>query len=687
MLLKRLELKRFRKFSHQVISFAPGLNIICGPNESGKSTLRTALTTVLFGNPTSTSELTRELTTWGGGEKFELRLDYVDENNMECNLRKDFAGKKIFLIKGEESLRTFKSIQASIVGTLGIPSEDLFRLCASLDVRTLGNLGTQVERRQVNKMLAGMITGTDTGGDVLQALKKLKDTLALLGKGIRGQAVKTPGPIKGNRDRLLQLKSQQKQLQATLASHREKSNEHNQIEQAVENSEKRGADLDHLLSSNKKIMESEKRRNELVALETELENQDKTRKDAEKELHEIETKMVSFSFGAWGDADSERLRQLELEIAQCAGQIKNHAKPEKSNGKYFFVLGGIAVFVGLILFLYQWIPALMFLLAGSGIMLGGTMKQKKIRTQAQKELEGLQEKEGALASLQHECADCISKTGYQSSEEIFQEWPKYRELQIKKNAWAQRLQAQMPVDAVRWQTVRRELRMTEDMLGENDLMTLKLSAQDAAAFQREFDDLLNRRQVLTDKKRQLKVLLDHEQTHQDDLYNVEEEIDAVTETLQRLESQEQLFEKTHALLDRARRDTLNPARKVLEERAGEFMAVFSQKRYTNIAVDDEDLSCKILIPETGTWENPQVLSQGTYDQFYLSLRFALSEVLTDGKPAPIFLDEPLAAFDEHRVQATLEMLKLVAKKRQILFFTCKQDYHAAADHVVDLSLA
>jgi recombinational DNA repair ATPase RecF len=43
MLLQRIALERFRQFDQQEYTFQPGLNIIKGPNEVGKTTLQEAI--------------------------------------------------------------------------------------------------------------------------------------------------------------------------------------------------------------------------------------------------------------------------------------------------------------------------------------------------------------------------------------------------------------------------------------------------------------------------------------------------------------------------------------------------------------------------------------------------------------------------------------------------------------------
>lgn len=48
----RLRLRNFRKFADLEIEFAPGLNVVKGPNEAGKTTLQRAIALALLGRPT-----------------------------------------------------------------------------------------------------------------------------------------------------------------------------------------------------------------------------------------------------------------------------------------------------------------------------------------------------------------------------------------------------------------------------------------------------------------------------------------------------------------------------------------------------------------------------------------------------------------------------------------------------------
>ncbi len=64
------------------------------------------------------------------------------------------------------------------------------------------------------------------------------------------------------------------------------------------------------------------------------------------------------------------------------------------------------------------------------------------------------------------------------------------------------------------------------------------------------------------------------------------------------------------------------------------------------------------------------LSQGTVDQAYLSLRLAISKLISDGKQIPVFLDDSLSFYDDKRTLAALKFLNEYAIDTQMIMFTC-----------------
>ena len=77
-------------------------------------------------------------------------------------------------------------------------------------------------------------------------------------------------------------------------------------------------------------------------------------------------------------------------------------------------------------------------------------------------------------------------------------------------------------------------------------------------------------------------------------------------------------------------------------------------------------------------EGNTVLSDGTADQLFLSLRLAAIELYLDQYIAvsketmPIILDDILVNFDDNRTIATLDCLAKLSEKSQVILFTHHQ---------------
>lgn len=80
------------------------------------------------------------------------------------------------------------------------------------------------------------------------------------------------------------------------------------------------------------------------------------------------------------------------------------------------------------------------------------------------------------------------------------------------------------------------------------------------------------------------------------------------------------------------------------------------------------------------------LSQGTIDQLYVSLRLAIGEVMGEKHQLPFIIDDAFVHFDSTRLNRILPILTSISKKKQIIFFTCKQEIleNIASENKVDL---
>jgi len=302
---------------------------------------------------------------------------------------------------------------------------------------------------------------------------------------------------------------------------------------------------------------------------------------------------------------------------------------------------------------------------------------------AKTQLEAQQRQQQRMAEQAQERQSWETRTGL-VPEALLKALPAFQKLEQDKAALERSLREIETVDEAQWKIVRRELRLSQDTLEDPEMLALCLKPQDMAQKERERQTLgvqveENRRQ-----RDRIQAILEHDLLHADMLSELDEKIIELQERLAYLEQQARVGQLAADGLEQARRATLHPARQILENEAGHLLGLISQGRYTRVSVDDEDLACRVFIAETQREEDPGILSQGTFDQFYLSLRLALGDILASGKKPPLLLDDPFATFDPERQERFLNWLKVRAQEQQVLIFTCRPDYLRLADKVIDL---
>jgi len=99
MIIKRITINRFRAIKHEkTFEFSSGLNVIKGSdNEAGKTSLRMALVSALFQDPTTSNKNILSQTSWGTNEPWEITLEF-ESNNITYRLIKSL--KKTKNLKG-----------------------------------------------------------------------------------------------------------------------------------------------------------------------------------------------------------------------------------------------------------------------------------------------------------------------------------------------------------------------------------------------------------------------------------------------------------------------------------------------------------------------------------------------------------------------------------------------------------
>lgn len=107
----------------------------------------------------------------------------------------------------------------------------------------------------------------------------------------------------------------------------------------------------------------------------------------------------------------------------------------------------------------------------------------------------------------------------------------------------------------------------------------------------------------------------------------------------------------------------------LNEESSKIFKKLSSEKYENICITKD---YKIMVKSGMMYKECNNLSSGTIDQAYLSLRIAISKLISKKVRLPLILDDILVRYDYERMKSTLNFLKENSKNNQTIMFTCHE---------------
>jgi uncharacterized protein YhaN len=124
------------------------------------------------------------------------------------------------------------------------------------------------------------------------------------------------------------------------------------------------------------------------------------------------------------------------------------------------------------------------------------------------------------------------------------------------------------------------------------------------------------------------------------------------------------------LLDETRKIYETERQPEVLRQASAFFSVMTEGRYVRVIapLDGGDIQVERA---DGVRMTPQVLSRGTAEQLYLSMRLALvREYANHVDPLPVVFDDIFVNFDPERSRTSLKALRELCTTHQVLMFTC-----------------
>lgn len=170
-------------------------------------------------------------------------------------------------------------------------------------------------------------------------------------------------------------------------------------------------------------------------------------------------------------------------------------------------------------------------------------------------------------------------------------------------------------------------------------------------------------------------LTDQLSQKREELARLQQEYDAITLAMTALE-------QANIIL----KNRFSPA---LGARAAEIFSTLTDGRYDKVLLS-QDMALSAEQSGDPMSRSIRLLSQGAADQLYLAVRLAIcGMVLPEEKHVPLILDDALVSFDDRRLRAALDVLLAESEQRQILLFTCQtreRDYLVGHKNVTVLTL-
>ncbi len=208
-----LWLDGYGRFSDHRIELRPGLQVILGPNEQGKSTIRNFISDMLYGqrrgaqrNFEDANELRRP---WSGGERYAGRLVYVLDDKREIEVQRDFDKKRGTVAVFDRThmrditanFERLKNKEPNFAEEhLGL-SKAVYLSTATIGPMTLDDLGDDDALAQIREKIVSLADTSDESGTADAALRILNERITDIGRAVSHS--KKPLPLAKQRlDRL-----------------------------------------------------------------------------------------------------------------------------------------------------------------------------------------------------------------------------------------------------------------------------------------------------------------------------------------------------------------------------------------------------------------------------------------------------------------------------------------------------
>jgi DNA repair exonuclease SbcCD ATPase subunit len=706
MIITRLRLANFRRHRALDVQFGPGLNVVRGANEAGKSTVQRAIEMALFRRPTFSGNELDDTRPWQDPTAEPvIALEFTDEGRAGT-IHKAFAGGKgtVTMTLGGETYNDPASVDHQVVALTGIPSEKFFRASASVHHHELTGLAQ--DENTLRDRLQQSMSGADRGTHA--ARRKLEEAI----RRYRTEGAKNPGYLKVMRAEVERLRDQVRrgetalaQLEADRRALADARAARTQVDATLTEQREGAAKAERAVALNRRLTDAAKR----YALY-------KRAAELREDIGQLEASHPSAVALPVLRSTVEHLRKLEFGLSEMRAEMA--AEPDLSG--YDVAISAPRwrplVFIGVLALLGAAAAAVVGLTTATatiGLAIGAALlvfslvtfliaqrrrsRQTNVRLQNElreaeiaRRLAGRTDLAERVRQAEQDRVQGLSSLGL-------------KDLAPAETALAVETEHMAKIDSRRAEyrgLMGDDPRPDEDVAEQRDQAAAEgEEARHALAgmgdigteperflngFQLAITRLTQEREAAFTAEAQAEARVNANEIDAERVAADAEALATAEETLATAERRLRIYEDVLATLNAAERGTMKKAARFLEGRMARDVERITNGRYRRLRVDEGTLTFSVHSPETGGWIDVRRLSQGTLDALYLCARLGIVRQVTSPAAPPLLLDDPFVTFDEERATRALALLKDMAHDLQVILITTSDRYDSLADNVVVL---
>ena len=709
MRIKRLQLRDVRRYVELDIDLAPGLTVVRGPNEAGKSTIQRAIELALTRRATSASADLDALKRWDSAAdaRPEILLEFDEEDDdgvRSGKLTKAFRGSRgsVDLDYDGQAINDPTLADQVLAELTGIPSEGFFRSTASVRHHEVAVVDR--DEAALRDRLQASLSGADRGTS--RARRKLDRALHEL--NTRGD--KNPGRLK--------------QAEATVALETEAANAGEAGLAALERDRDalvvartaRTADEAHR-DETRSLLEKARQAERLTAerdAAQERFGRFRTAVQVRDELEELRGSHPSRNPLSVLRKTVERLRELDGRMrelrAMLSGEIEVRyevAAPEPSSWRPVAVAAVAAILIGLIIAGASAINAISIpfgvyvglIFAAVGALLAFVGRRQRRSAQSFEQQRSLQESEidrrlRGRSLLEQELTErevvfANELSGLElpdmvAAEELLKAEEEHVGQIDRLTAQLDGLVGREPPETL---AAIRDAAALEADQKSSALDALGPIAKEPRARERlegEVAEAERSLETARDAEAAAKARVDANTVDAEEVAAHVERLAEAREAQAAAERRARVYAATLRGIDEAERATMRRATRYLERTMVRDIERVTEGRYRRVRVNDQTLGIELYAPERGDWVDVSSLSQGTLDLVYLAARLGLVRLVTGNRRPPLIFDDPFVTLDDGRAARALMLLREISRDFQVIYLTTSERYDSAADSVVVL---